>query len=85
MSRDSKHKPLTIYQFHKDFWDSTKHLSKLELLKKIAEVNKSDPENPLKDKHIRKRQDGVLEVSTIGNSFSAIQTPVDKRVWYRRK
>lgn len=85
MNRDSMHKPLTIYQFQKDFWESTKHLSKNELVKKITEINKSDPECPLEDKCIKKIQDGGLEVSTVANSFSAIAPPVDRRVWCKSK
>lgn len=35
VSQDSTHEPLTIvYPFQRDFWDITKHFSKLELLKK---------------------------------------------------
>jgi hypothetical protein len=85
MSRDSAGKPLTIYQFQKDFWDSTKQFSKTELVKRVAKVHRSDPEDPLKDKVIRKRQDGVIEVSTIANSFSAIETPVDRKLWCKKK
>ena len=43
MSRDSKDKPLTVFQFQKDIWNSTKSLSKQALIKRISETNKVDP------------------------------------------
>ena len=85
MTRDSKNQPLTILQFHKDMWNDTKSISKQELVKKIAGVNKCEPEDPLRDVKVEKLEDGVLEISTASDSFSAILTPSDKRIWLPKK
>ncbi|KAK3090430.1 hypothetical protein FSP39_011794 [Pinctada imbricata] len=83
MSRDSDKNPQTILQFQ-DFWNTTKSLSKAELVKKISEVNKTDSNSHLSDKLIKRNSKGSLEVSTKGSVLFDITTPVGLAQWSKK-
>ena len=81
MLRDSKDKPLTVFQFQKDICNSTQSLSKQELIKRIAETNKVNPIDYFQTVQMLKGNSGELEVSSVDYALSLITTPNDKEMW----
>ena len=95
MVRDGTKRPLTIYELQKDVWSDVQKLTKAELVRKIALLNKitGNEDDILSAVHVQRvvkdidhqNSSTVLYVFSKDIAFEKITTSSDERVWLSSK
>ncbi|CAC5401578.1 unnamed protein product [Mytilus coruscus] len=77
MNRDTSGKALSIFQLQKDVWNSSKSMSKQELLKRLVHIFDSNQDRGIS---VKRLSSGALSVSIEGEVIVTIRTPVNQTI-----